>query len=71
MRQGAAIDIFQFAAQWHAVGNPAHRHAHGGGVLADEMRGGFAFDGKLDEVTVYEYALSSTQISNHYTKGTT
>jgi len=29
------------------------------------------FNGIADEVAIYNYALSSTQISNHYTAGTT
>src|SRR5690606_1071628 len=45
MGQRAAVDIFQLAAQRHAVGDTADSHARCPHLLGDVKRGGFALDG--------------------------
>ena len=47
MRQGAAVDVFQFAAQRHAVREPAGQHAGLARQLRQVVRGRLAFDGRI------------------------
>lgn len=38
---------------------------------AGDAQGSSQFDGTIDEFAIYDYALTSTQVSDHYTAGTT
>src|SRR5690242_3391435 len=47
MRQRAAVDVFQFAAQRHAVGQPGRAHATGTRQLREVVRGRVTFHGGI------------------------
>ena len=47
MRQRAAIDVFQFAAERHAMRQPARMHLVRTRELGQVMRGGLAFHGRV------------------------